>query len=104
MTMLEYVLDYLIEHIQAHPVWTIMALVAFVRLWGTVIQTGWTGVLFVLGRARRTLEPGFHFLLPLVHFVRKTPVRSITLDLPKQRVTTLDGLVYEVDASVVYRV
>jgi hypothetical protein len=58
----------------------------------------------VLGRARRTLEPGFHFLLPLVHFVRKTPVRSITLDLPKQRVTTLDGLVYEVDASVVYRV
>jgi hypothetical protein len=104
MTMLEFVLDYLIELIRAHPVWTFMVLMAFVRLWGTVIQSGWTGVLFVFGRARRTLEPGFHFLLPLVHFVRKTPVRSITLDLPKQRVTTVDGLVYDVEANVVYHV
>jgi regulator of protease activity HflC (stomatin/prohibitin superfamily) len=104
MTVLQIGFDYLIELAWAHPIWTIATLVAFVRLWGTVIQTGWTGVLFVFGRARQTLAPGFHFLLPLVHFVRKTPVRSITLDLPKQRVTSADGLVYDVDASVVYRV
>jgi hypothetical protein len=104
MIMVDFVLDFLIQLIRAHPLWTIAVVLAFVRLWGTVIQTGWTGVLFVFGRARRTLQPGFHFLLPLVHLVRKTPVRSITLELPKQRVTTLDGLVYDVDANVVYRV
>jgi hypothetical protein len=104
MTMFEIVLDFLIQMIRAHPIWTFAVVLAFVRLWGTVIQSGWTGVLFVFGRARRTLPPGFHFLLPLVHFVRKTPVRSITLELSKQRVTTLDGLVYDVDANVVYRV
>jgi hypothetical protein len=104
MTILQFILDYLIGLVREHPVGAIIAVIAFVRLWGTVIQSGWTGVLFVLGRARRTLEPGFHFLLPLVHFVRKTPVRSVTLDLPRQHVTTLDGLVYEADANVVYHV
>jgi hypothetical protein len=102
--MFEIVLEFLIQMIRAHPIWTFAVVLAFVRLWGTVIQSGWTGVLFVFGRARRTLPPGFHFLLPLVHFVRKTPVRSITLELSKQRVTTLDGLVYDVDANVVYHV
>jgi hypothetical protein len=104
MTMLEYLLDQLFRLAWAHPIYTAMLVLGFVRLWGTVIQTGWTGVLFVFGRAKRTLPPGFHFLLPLVHFVRKTPMRSITLELSKQRVTTADGLVYDVDANVVYRI
>ena len=102
--MFEFVFEFVLQMIRAHPIWTFAVVLAFVRLWGTVIQSGWTGVLFVFGRARRTLPPGFHFLLPLVHFVRKTPVRSITLELSKQRVTTLDGLVYDVDANVVYRI
>jgi len=75
-----------------------------VRLLGTTIQTGWKGVLFRFGRAVRELEPGFHALIPLVHHVRKTPVRSITLELPRQRVTTADGLVYDIEANLVYRV
>lgn len=102
--MLDAMLDYLIDEIRQHPVATALAVWAFIRLFGTTIQTGWTGVLFTLGRAKRELGPGFHLLLPVIHRVRKTPVRSITLDLARQRVTTADGLVYDVDASVVYRI
>src|SRR5207253_2049935 len=62
------------------------------------------GVLFVFGRVRKELEPGFHPLFPVVMTARKTPVRSVTLDLPRQRLTTADGLVYDVQANIVYRV
>jgi hypothetical protein len=68
------------------------------------VQTGHKGVLFVFGRVRKELEPGFHFLLPVVITARTIPVRSVTLDLPRQRITTADGLVYDVRANIVYRV
>jgi uncharacterized protein (TIGR03000 family) len=50
------------------------------------------------------LEPGFQPLIPIVQQVRHTPIRSVTLDLPAQRVTTADGLVYDVHTNIVYRV
>jgi regulator of protease activity HflC (stomatin/prohibitin superfamily) len=82
----------------------LVALVAIARACGTTVQTGWKGVLFVLGRARRELEPGLHWLIPLVHTVRHTHVRSVTLELPRQRITTADGLVYGVTVDLVYHV
>jgi regulator of protease activity HflC (stomatin/prohibitin superfamily) len=60
--------------------------------------------LFRWGKAVQELEPGFHWLVPLVHGVKTTPVRSVTLDLPDQKVSTADGLVYGVGVNVVYRV
>ena len=56
------------------------------------------------GRARRELEPGFHLLIPFLQRARRMPTRSRTLDLPAQRVATHQGLVYHVDANLVYRV
>jgi hypothetical protein len=102
--MFDAILDYVIDYARNHPVRTLILVLALLRMCGTVVQSGSTGVLFVWGRARKTLPPGFHFLVPLLHSVRKTPVRSITLELPKQRVTTVDGLVFEVDANVVYHI
>ena len=87
-----------------HPELSIPLLLAVIRSFGATVQTGSTGVLYVLGRARRTLEPGFHPLIPFIQQVRITLTRSITLELPRQRVTTADGLVYDVDATLVYRV
>ena len=49
----------------------------------------------------KELEPGFHWLIPLVHGVKKTPVRSVTIHLPSQKVMTVDVLVYDVSVSVV---
>src|SRR4029077_1612492 len=36
--------------------------------------------------------------------VKKTPVRSVTIELPDQKVMTADGLVYDVSVNVIYRV
>jgi regulator of protease activity HflC (stomatin/prohibitin superfamily) len=101
--VLDTVWDWLVGMARRNPVAVGLVVLAIVRSFGTVVQTGQTGVLFFWGRVRKTLEPGFHPLIPIVHAVRKVPTRSITRDLPRQRVTTADGLVYDVDSTVVYR-
>ena len=87
-----------------HPTSMILIALAIVRSFGTTVQTGWAGVLFSFGRATKILEPGFHPLVPFFQKVRQTPIRSIALDLPRQRVTTSDGLVYDVHANIIYRI
>ncbi|MGL4550373.1 MAG: SPFH domain-containing protein [Gemmataceae bacterium] len=87
-----------------NPVYVGLMLLAFVRMWGTTVRTGYAGVLFVYGRAGKVLEPGFHPMVPVVHEVRKVPVRSLTLDLPPQRLATADGLVFDIDATLVMRI
>ncbi|MBY0230472.1 MAG: SPFH domain-containing protein [Gemmataceae bacterium] len=89
---------------QRYPAQTAIALFAFIRMWGALIQTGQQGVLFSWGRARRVLEPGFHPLIPVVQDVRKLPARSMSLELPRQRLATADGLVFDVDATLVCRI
>ncbi|SIO66105.1 SPFH domain / Band 7 family protein [Singulisphaera sp. GP187] len=81
-----------------------VALFGLARAFGVMIQSGQRGVLFRWGRVVKELEPGFHWLVPLIHGVKVTPVRSITLDLPVQKVLTADGLVYDVSVNVVYHV
>ena len=77
---------------------------ALVRAMGVQIQSGQTGLLFSFGRARRELQPGFHLLIPFLQRARRMPTRSRTLDLPSQRVATVHGFVYHVDANLVYRI
>lgn len=74
------------------------------RATGITVQTGQTGVKFSFGRFQRTLEPGFHLMIPFLQIALPVPTRSRTLDLPAQRVTTFDGLVYEADANLVFRI
>ena len=94
----------IVVYAQQHP-WTVaVTLYGLAWAFGVMIQSGQRGVLFRWGRAVKELEPGFHWLIPLVHAVKKTPVRSITIDLPNQKVMTADGLVYDVSVNLVYRV
>ena len=77
---------------------------AIVRAAGRTVDSGSTGLKFSFGRAVGVVGPGFHPLIPFLQVIRTLPTRSRTLDLPGQQVTTLDGLVYQVDANLVYRV
>jgi regulator of protease activity HflC (stomatin/prohibitin superfamily) len=79
-------------------VWGVM------RLAGKTVNSGEIGVKFSFGRVVRVCEPGFYPLVPILQIVRTVPSRARTLDLPRQRLTTANGLVFEVDANVVYRV
>ena len=104
LDVLWWLAEYVVNYVKEHPVNSVIFAVIVLRLFGTTVQTGWKGVLFSFGRARRELEPGFHMLVPFVQRVRKIPIRSITLHLPMQRITTADGLVYDVQANLVYRI
>jgi hypothetical protein len=75
-----------------------------VRAMGKTVESGQTGLQFSFGRAVRVVEPGFHPLIPFLQVIRVLPTRSRTLDLAAQRVVTDEGLVYEADANLVYRV
>jgi regulator of protease activity HflC (stomatin/prohibitin superfamily) len=80
------------------------AFVALVKRVGKTVESGTVGVKFSFGRATRTCEPGFYPLVPFLQTIRVLPSRARTLELPEQRLSTLDGLVYSVDASLVYRI
>jgi hypothetical protein len=86
------------------PVAAALIVWGIIRSFGVVVQTGQAGVLFRFGRASKVLAPGFHPLIPVVHGVLKVHSRSISRDLPRQRVTTADGLVYNADTTLVFRV
>ncbi len=74
------------------------------RLAGKTVTSGEVGVKFSFGRATRVCEPGFYPLIPVLQTIRTVPSRARTLDLPRQRLTTRRGYVFEVDATLVYRV
>lgn len=74
------------------------------RLAGKTVSSGEVGVKFSFGRAVRVCEPGFYPLVPIFQTIRTVPSRARTLDLPRQRLTTRNGYVFEVDATLVYRV
>lgn len=82
----------------------------FLALWGAArsigktVETGTTGLFFNLGRATRVLEPGFYFKIPYFQAIKILPTRSRTMDVPNQKVTSLDGLVWFVDVNLVYRI
>jgi hypothetical protein len=97
-------IDWLIRFARRRPYVVIVALLALIRSFGTTVQSGQAAVLFFCGRARKVLEPGFHPLIPVLHRVKQAPIRSVTLDLPAQRISTGDGLVYDVHTTIIYRI
>lgn len=94
----------LIDLVRTHPYAAAIAVWGFIRSLGVTVQSGQQGLKFSFGRATRTLEPGLHLLVPILQVIRVVPTRSRTLDLEHQQVATLDGLVYQVHASLVWRV
>lgn len=99
-----WLFDELEAQIRQHPYAAALAVYGVVRATGVTVQSGNQGLLFSFGRATRLLEPGFHLMIPFLQVARVQPSRSRTIDLQDQRVATLDGLVYQVHASLVWRI
>lgn len=63
------------------------------------------GVIFRLGRIRGgPKEPGQFFLIPFVDRMVKIDLRTITMDVPSQEVTTRDNVPARVSAVIYFRV
>lgn len=104
LSIVSFLWDLIVRFAKERPYAACLIAWGIVRSFGVVVRSGQAGVLFRFGRAIKVLDAGFHPLLPVVHAVRKMPIRSITLDLPRQRVTTADGLVFDADTSIVFHV
>ncbi|MEN3304761.1 MAG: hypothetical protein V7603_963, partial [Micromonosporaceae bacterium] len=91
----------------------LVIIAAFVVLW--VVVTLYKSVRIVpqqrmdvverLGRYRRTLEPGFNLLVPILDSVRsKVDMREQVVSFPPQPVITSDNLVVSIDTVLYFRV
>ena len=69
-----------------------------------VVNTGYLYVVERLGQFHRILEPGWHFMIPGVDFVRKkVSTKQQILDVPPQSVITKDNVKISVDYVIFYK-
>mgnify|MGYP000836171335 FL=1 len=69
-----------------------------------VVNTGYLYVVERLGQFHRILEPGWHFMIPGVDFVRKkVSTKQQILDVPPQSVITKDNVKISVDNVIFYK-
>ena len=69
-----------------------------------VVNTGYLQVVERLGQFHRILEPGWHFVIPGVDFVRKkVSTKQQILDVPPQSVITKDNVKISVDNVIFYK-
>lgn len=69
-----------------------------------VIREYERAVVFRLGRLIGAKGPGLILLVPIVDKAVKVDLRVVTLDVPKQKIITLDNVTIDVDAVIYLRV
>lgn len=81
----------------------IFVLVIYVALAIKIVQQHEQGLTERFGRYRKTLDPGFHMIMPFIDRVQKIDMREQVVDVPPQEVITKDNVVVTVDAVVYYQ-
>lgn len=70
-----------------------------------VVNTGYLYVLERFGQFHKILEPGWHFVIPFVDFVRrKVSTKQQILDIQPQAVITKDNVKISIDNVIFFRV
>lgn len=70
-----------------------------------VVNTGYVYILERLGQFYKVLEPGWHFTIPFIDFVkRKISIKQQILDIEPQSVITKDNVKISIDNVIFYKV
>ena len=62
------------------------------------------GILFRFGKFSKILNPGWHFILPIIHTYQKIDVRTKAVDVPEQDAITKDNVTIRINAVLYYKV
>ena len=81
----------------------IVLLVVYVGMAIKIVQQHEQGLVERFGRYRKTLDPGFHMIVPFIEKIRRVDMREQVVDVPPQEVITRDNVVVTVDAVVYYQ-
>ena len=69
-----------------------------------IVNTGYLYVVERFGQFHKVLEPGWHFMIPFIDFVRKkVSTKQQILDVPPQSVITKDNVKISVDNVIFYK-
>ena len=70
-----------------------------------IVNTGYVYVLERLGQYHKTLEPGWHFIVPFMDHIRKRiSIKQQILDIDPQTVITKDNVNIQIDNVIFYKV
>ncbi|ALP89873.1 MULTISPECIES: SPFH domain-containing protein [Clostridium] len=70
-----------------------------------IVNTGYLYVVERFGQFDRVLEPGWHFIIPFVDYVRrKISTKQQILDVPPQNIITRDNVKLSVDNVIFFKV
>jgi len=69
-----------------------------------IVRPWQRGVVELLGRYTRTVNPGLRIIVPMFEKLRKVDMREQVVDVPPQEVITKDNVVVTVDAIVYYEI
>jgi regulator of protease activity HflC (stomatin/prohibitin superfamily) len=81
----------------------IILLVVYVALAIKIVQQYEKGLVERFGRYEKTVDPGFHMIVPFVEKMQRVDMREQVVDVPPQEVITRDNVVVTVDAVVYFQ-
>src|SRR6185503_6038035 len=69
-----------------------------------VVQEYDRGVIFFLGRCTGVRGPGLILLIPILERMQKVTLRTITMEIPSQKIITKDNVSIDIAAVAYYHI
>jgi regulator of protease activity HflC (stomatin/prohibitin superfamily) len=80
------------------------AIIALLAIFIRQIDQYERGILFALGKYKKTLDPGWKIVIPIFQSLHKVDIRIKAVDVPDQEAMTRDNVSVRINAVIYYKV
>lgn len=103
--MIELAVDWVYTHIM-NPVYIVAGVLVFILLALSlrVVKEYERGVIFFLGKCVGVRGPGLIILIPILEKMTRVELRTITMDIPSQKIITKDNVSIDIAAVAYYHI